>query len=223
MEYFISYSIRVLLVYFFTYICARALSKKAIAQMTAYEFAGMMILANVAAEPIVDKVVIKSVYGSGLLIFFMFLTSRLALFNKLTPIMEHTPLVLINKGKLEMKNLKHLGLSLNQFMGLLRQQGYDKIDKLDIVIMEPQGNISIFPKAENKPIELKDINIKPLKSDFSIPLIMDGKIIKTNLKHVNKTEEWLKTELVNQGIVDYKREIAMVEMDASSNIIVFKK
>lgn len=223
MEYFISYSIRVLLVYFFTYICARALSKKAIAQMTAYEFAGMMILANVAAEPIVDKVVIKSVYGSGLLIFFMFLTSRLALFNRLTPIMEHTPLVLINKGKLEMKNLKHLGLSLNQFMGLLRQQGYDKIDKLDIVIMEPQGNISIFPKAENKPIELKDINIKPLKSDFSIPLIMDGKIIKTNLKHVNKTEEWLKTELVNQGIVDYKREIAMVEMDASSNIIVFRK
>lgn len=223
MEYFISYSIRVLLVYFFTYICARALSKKAIAQMTAYEFAGMMILANVAAEPIVDKVVIKSVYGSGLLIFFMFLTSRLALFNKLTPIMEHTPLVLINKGKLEMKNLKHLGLSLNQFMGLLRQQGYDKIDKLDIVIMEPQGNISIFPKAENKPIELKDINVKPLKSDFSIPLIMDGKIIKTNLKHVNKTEEWLKTELVNQGIVDYKREIAMVEMDASSNIIVFRK
>ncbi len=223
MEYFISYSIRVLLVYFFTYICARALSKKAIAQMTAYEFAGMMILANVAAEPIVDKVVIKSVYGSGLLIFFMFLTSRLALFNRLTPIMEHTPLVLINKGKLEMKNLKHLGLSLNQFMGLLRQQGYDKIEKLDIVIMEPQGNISIFPKAENKPIELKDINIKPLKSDFSIPLIMDGKIIKTNLKHVNKTEEWLKTELVNQGIVDYKREIAMVEMDASSNIIVFRK
>lgn len=223
MEYFISYSIRVLLVYFFTYTCARALSKKAIAQMTAYEFAGMMILANVAAEPIVDKVVIKSVYGSGLLIFFMFLTSRLALFNKLTPIMEHTPLVLINKGKLEMKNLKYLGLSLNQFMGLLRQQGYDKIDKLDIVIMEPQGNISIFPKAENKPIELKDINIKPLKSDFSIPLIMDGKIIKTNLKHVNKTEEWLKTELVNQGIVDYKREIAMVEMDASSNIIVFRK
>ncbi|SHJ98343.1 Uncharacterized membrane protein YcaP, DUF421 family [Clostridium amylolyticum] len=209
--------------YFFTYTCARALSKKAIAQMTAYEFAGMMILANVAAEPIVDKVVIKSVYGSGLLIFFMFLTSRLALFNKLTPIMEHTPLVLINKGKLEMKNLKYLGLSLNQFMGLLRQQGYDKIDKLDIVIMEPQGNISIFPKAENKPIELKDINIKPLKSDFSIPLIMDGKIIKTNLKHVNKTEEWLKTELVNQGIVDYKREIAMVEMDASSNIIVFRK
>lgn len=223
MEYFISYSIRVLLVYFFTYTCARALSKKAIAQMTAYEFAGMMILANVAAEPIVDKVVIKSVYGSGLLIFFMFLTSRLALFNKLTPIMEYTPLVLINKGKLEMKNLKYLGLSLNQFMGLLRQQGYDKIDKLDIVIMEPQGNISIFPKAENKPIELKDINIKPLKSDFSIPLIMDGKIIKTNLKHVNKTEEWLKTELVNQGIVDYKREIAMVEMDASSNIIVFRK
>lgn len=223
MEYFISYTIRVVLVYFFTHLCARSLSKKAIAQMTAYEFAGLMILGNVAAEPIVDKVVIKSVYGSGLLILFMFLTSRLALFNKLTPLMEHTPVVIINKGKLEMKNLKYLGLSLNQFMGLLRQQGYDKIDNLDIVIMEPQGNLSIFPKAENKPVELKDINIKPSKSDFSIPLIMDGKIIQTNLKHVNKTEEWLRKELKNQGIVDYKREIAMVEMNSSSNIIVFKK
>lgn len=35
--------------------------------MTAYEVAGIIILANVDAEPLVDKVTVKSIYGTGLL------------------------------------------------------------------------------------------------------------------------------------------------------------
>ena len=56
----LSYTVRVLLVYFFTYLSTRMMAKKAVAEMTAYEMAGLMVLANVAAEPLVDKVVIKS-------------------------------------------------------------------------------------------------------------------------------------------------------------------
>lgn len=50
----LTYSARVFLVYFFTYLSTRILTKKAIAEMTAYEMAGLMVLANVAAEPLVD-------------------------------------------------------------------------------------------------------------------------------------------------------------------------
>lgn len=80
----LSYSVRVFLVYFFTYLATRIMTTKAIAEMTAYEVAGLMILANVAAEPLVDKVVIKSVYGVGLLVLLIIIASRLAIINKLT-------------------------------------------------------------------------------------------------------------------------------------------
>lgn len=223
MEYFFVYTVRVILVYIFTYFCTRTLTKKAMAQMTAYEIAGIMILANVAAEPLVDKIVIKSVYGSGLIILLMLVTSRLSIINKLTPILEHTPLIIIKNGKLCTENLKYMGLSLNQLEGLIRQQGYDSMLDIDIAIMEPQGNLSIFPKGENKPVRLKDLNIKPPKKEFTIPIIMDGDIIYSNIKHINRNEEWLIKELKRQGIKSYKEEIALAELTFQGKLNIIKK
>ncbi|KAJ49807.1 uncharacterized membrane protein YcaP (DUF421 family) [Clostridium tetanomorphum] len=220
---FLTFTIRVILVFYFTYLCTRGLTKKAMAQMTAYEVAGLMILANVAAEPLVDKVTIKSVYGAGLLVILMIISTRLAFKNALTPILEHTPTVIINKGNLNMKALKSTGLSLNQLEGLIRQQGYDKISDLDTVIMEPQGNISVFPKSENRPVTLKDLNIKTYEQGITIPLIMDGDILYTNLKHIKRTKDWLLQELNKQGILDYKKEVGIAELDTSWQLSVLKK
>lgn len=223
MSDFFVFSIRVIIVFYFTYLCTRSLTKKAMAQMTAYEVAGLMILANVAAEPLVDKVTVKSVYGAGLLVVLMVVTTRLALKNKLTPILEHTPTIIISKGKLDMKALNSLGLSLNELEGLIRQQGYDKISDLDTVIMEPQGNISVFPKSENKPVTLKDLNIRESTEGITIPLIMDGDILYNNLKHIQKTKDWLLRELNKQGISDYKSQVGVAELDTNWQVIVLKK
>jgi uncharacterized membrane protein YcaP (DUF421 family) len=223
MNDFLTFSLRVIIVFYFTYLCTRALTKKAMAQMTAYELAGIMILANVAAEPLVDKVTVKSVYGAGLLVILMFISSRLALRNKLTPILEHTPTIIVNKGKLDMMALNNLGLSLNQLEGLIRQQGYDKTSDLDTVVMEPQGNISVFPKAENKPVTLKDMNIKTYTQGITIPLIMDGNIIYSNLKHIQRTKDWLLQELNKQGISDYKSDVGIAELDTNWKLNVLKK
>lgn len=223
MKDFIAYSIRVVVVYIFTYLCTRALTKKAMAQMTAYEIAGLMILANVAAEPIVDKVTTKSVYGAGFLVLLIILSARLALRNKLTPIMEHTPTYIMQNGKLDIKVLSKMELSLNQLEGLLRQQGYDKISDLDTIIMEPQGNISVFPKPENKPVTLKDLKINAENHGLTVPLIMDGGIIEQNLKHIRKSKEWLSQELEKQGIYDYKKDVAIAEVDSSFQVIILKK
>lgn len=219
----VSFSIRVVIVFYFTYLCTRSLTKKAMAQMTAYEIAGIMILANVAAEPLVDKVTVKSVYGTGLLVVLMALSTRMALKNKFNHIMEHGPSIIMDKGKLDMKALCALGISLNQLEGLLRQQGYDKMSDLDTIIMEPQGNISAFPKAENKPVTLKDLNIVDNTQGITIPLIMDGDILYTNIKHIKKTKEWLIEELNKQGIYDYKNEVGIAELDSQWKLIVLKK
>lgn len=219
----LSYSVRVLIVYFFTYLCTRAMSKKALAEMTAYEIATIMILANVAAEPLVDKVVVKSVYGSGVLVILMVLTSRLALVNKLTPALEHTATVLIRNGEIDMDALKKVSISLNQLQGLLREKGYDNVAEVNTAILEPQGTISVFPKAENAPVTLKDLNIKVQKEQLTLPLVMDGSIIMANLKHIKKDEAWLINEIHKQGIKDIWNDVALAELDSAWNLSVFKK
>lgn len=219
----LTYSARVFLVYFFTFLSTRIMTKKAIAEMTAYEIAGLMVLANVVAEPLVDKVVIKSVYGAGLLVVLMLIVARLALFNKLTPFFEHTATIVVENGQIDMKALKKLSLSLNQLEGLLRQHGYDKVSDIQTAVFEPQGNISVFPKAENNPVTLKDLNIASSNKTLTLPIIQDGGIIQSNLKHINKDESWLLSELKKQGIQDYKKQVALAELDPSWNIIILKK
>lgn len=223
MSTIISYSVRIILVYFFTYLATRVMTKKAIAEMTAYEIACLMILANVAAEPLVDKVVIKSVYGVGVLVVLMIITARLALINKLTPILEHTATIIIENGKIDIKAMRSLSLTLSQLEGLLREQGYDKVSNIQTAIFEPQGMISVFPKAENRPITLKDLKIKATNEPITLPLILDGGIIYGNLKHINKDEMWLKCELEKQGVKNYEEEVAVAELDPTWQIIVLKK
>lgn len=217
------YSGRIILVYLFTYLVTRILTKKAIAEMTSYEVAGLMILANVAAEPLVDKVVVKSIYGSGFLVLLMVLISKLSIVNKFTDILEHTPTIVINKGKINMKDLKSLGLSLNQLLGLIRQQGYDKISDIEMAILEPQGNISVFAKAINKPVTINDLKISVPNKPISMPLILDGKIIQENLEYLERTEVWLVSELKKQGIENYGQQVAVAEIDSTWNLVVFRK
>lgn len=219
----LSYSVRVFLVYTFTYLATRMMTKKAIAEMTAYEIAGLMILSNVAAEPLVDKVVIKSVYGVGFLILLMFITARLAIINKFTAFFEHTATRVVENGEIDMKALKRLSLSLNQLEGLLRQQGYDKVSDIQTAVFEPQGELSVFPKAENKPVTLKDLNIQSQDQRITLPLILDGGILNENLRHIGKDQTWLLEELRKQGFSNYESEVAIAELDPSWNLIVLKK
>lgn len=219
----LTYSVRVLFVYIFTYLATRIMTKKAIAEMTAYEMTALMVIANVAAEPLVDKVVIKSIYGTGLLVILMILIARLALVNKFTAILEHTATIIIKNGQIDMKALKRLSLSINQLEGLLRQQGYDKVSDIQTAIFEPQGEISVFPKSENKTITLKDMNISSNNKGITMPLIIDGKIVMENLKHIGKEEDWLLNELNKQGIDNYKNEIVLVELDSSWNLVILRK
>jgi uncharacterized membrane protein YcaP (DUF421 family) len=219
----LTYSARIFIVYFFTFLSTRIMTKKAIAEMTAYEIAGLMVISNVAAEPLVDKVVIKSVYGVGMLIVLMLITGRLALINKLTPIFEHTATIVIENGQINMLALKRLHLTLNQLEGLLRQQGHDKVSDIQTAVFEAQGNLSVFPKAENTPVTLKDLNIASSNKQLTLPLILDGSIIESNLQHIHKNELWLLSELKKQGIQNYKKQVALAELDSSWNVVIVRK
>lgn len=198
------------------------LSKKAIAQMTAYEMAGVIVLTTVSAEPLVTKVTTKALFGTGLLIFLIVLTSKLTLVEKLTPILEHKPTVLVKDGQLDMSALKQMDLSLNQMKGLLRQKGYDKVSDVEYAMLEPQGQLSVIPKSQKRPVQPSDLNISTQYEGLTVPLIIDGVIIEKNLQHVNLNENWLRRELSNQGITDYKNEVNLAELDTSGNLLVSK-
>ncbi|RNC28585.1 MAG: hypothetical protein AWM53_01419 [Candidatus Dichloromethanomonas elyunquensis] len=217
------YALRAIVIYLFTYFAARILPGKAIAQMTVYELTGLFLISTVAAEPLVTKVTAKALVGIALILGMIILTSRLSLINRITPWFEHTPTIIINKGKIDYKALKGSFLSLNQLQGLLRQKGYDKISDIEYAILEPQGELSVFVKTQKRPVQVADLAIDAKEEGLTFPLIMDGQIIRGNLRHLNLSTEWLIQELAKQGITNYKNQVFLAEIDASSRLSVFHK
>ncbi len=154
----------------------------AFAQMTSYELAGIILLTTVGAEPLVTKVTTKVIFGMAVLVILMFLTARLALWQKLTPILEHTPSIVIKNGEIDQGMLKKVNYSLNQLKGLLREKGYDKISDVEYAIIEPQGKLSVIPKSQKRPLQPADLSIPTQYEGLTVPLILNGEIIEDNLQ-----------------------------------------
>jgi uncharacterized membrane protein YcaP (DUF421 family) len=93
------------------YFVSRVLTKKAVAQMSAYEIAGIMLMTTIAAEPLVTKSITKGIIGVIVIGILIYTTAKLAERNKLNKILEHSPTLLVEKGQLKKDALKTCDLS----------------------------------------------------------------------------------------------------------------
>lgn len=170
MENVLTYGVRVALIFFLTYFGARILTRKTVAQMTAYELAGVILLTTVAAEPLVTKVVTKALFGTGLLIALILFVSYLALNNRLKPILEYNPaaaekavgndlgeadlktpsqyegltLPLVIDKKIVEENLKHVNLTEEWLLRELKNKGVaDYKSQISMVALNNQGRLVI--------------------------------------------------------------------------------
>lgn len=218
----LAYISKGIIVFIFTYLFLRTISNKSMVHMASYEIAGFMIFSNVAAQPFLTESLPTTIIGLGVLIMLTVVLAKLSLINKLTPILEDVPTILINSGQIDMKSLRKTSLSLNEFLGLLRQQGYDSIRDIDYAILEPQGQLSVFSKPEKRPVTIKDMNLPKGVSGITVPLIVDGDIIYVNLNHVNYNKDRLIKELTNKGIKNIK-DVSLAELEPSGNLVIFKK
>ncbi|HSQ33508.1 MAG TPA: YetF domain-containing protein, partial [Peptostreptococcaceae bacterium] len=137
----LAYICKGVIVFIFTYLFLRTLSKKSMVHMAPYEIAGLMIFSNVASQPFLTESLTTTIIGLGVLIILTVVIAKLSLINKLTPILEDVPTIIISDGQIDMKALRKTDISLNELLGLLRQDGYDSIRDLDYVILEPQGQL----------------------------------------------------------------------------------
>ncbi|NEX60378.1 DUF421 domain-containing protein [Noviherbaspirillum galbum] len=59
---------------------------------------------------------------------------------------ESPPLLLVSEGRLHYRNMRKEFISEDELWTKLRQQGVDSLDKVKLVFMEPDGQISVIKK-----------------------------------------------------------------------------
>lgn len=131
-------------------------------------------------------------------------------------------IVLFEKGRLYRKNFARARLDVNEFLMQCRVNGYFDLSEIELAMLEPNGHISILPKAAHKPLTPQDMKIVPGQSCAPVCVIVDGKILPENLKASGKDARWLESQA---RLLGAKRigEIFLATVDDSNRLTVYLK
>ena len=102
-------------------------------------------------------------------------------------LVDGRPVMLISRGKIDVKAARKVGLSAHDLAFKLRMQGIYTVKDVKQAILEQDGQLIITSFGEENP---------------KYPLVTDGSIQQTTLEMIDKDEEWLLAELKAQGIED---------------------
>ena len=155
------------------------------------------------------------------LLFLQVLISFLSIKSeRLKNLFSGTPSVLINKGEINQGELKKLRITINDLMEQLRIGNCPSISDVEYAIMESNGDLSIIPKANKKPLTAEDMSIEKNRESMPVVLITDGILYKGNIITAGWTETQLKEALVSNGISNYK-DVFLAFCDEQSKLHIF--
>ncbi len=207
------------------FLITKMLGKKQVSQLSLFDYVIGISIGNFAAEMTINLETneINGILAVVLFGIFAYIISYLSMKSiVLRRFFMGTPTIVIEKGKILENNMKKIKLDVNELLEELRSQGYFSIGEVEYAIMEVSGDISVLPKSEYKPLTPLDMNIKTSKSSLECIAIIDGKIMKNNLKEIGKNEYWLKKELKRQKYDDIAK-ILLCTIDNNMKINVYER
>jgi uncharacterized membrane protein YcaP (DUF421 family) len=180
----------------------KILGKTQISQITAFDFISAIIVGELVGNALYDENVgimdiLITVLMWGFLIFLTeIITEKSQRWRKF---LEGEPSIVIQKGKIDYKQLKKNHLDINQLQHLLRSKDVFSIRECEYAILETDGTISVMKKQPYSNVTLEDLKISKKQQTLPVSLILDGMVIKDNLASIQKDESWLLNEIRQRG------------------------
>lgn len=103
--------------------------------------------------------------------------------KRIRDIFDGKPSVIINNGRINIKEMIRQRYNLDDLLSQLREQEYRSIGEVGYAILETSGKLSVFKK------DSKD------KKVFPLPIIIEGKVEYDSLKLLNKDINWLRKHM----------------------------
>jgi uncharacterized membrane protein YcaP (DUF421 family) len=218
--------LQAVLSYIILFILSKILGKKQIAQLEFSDYVIGISIGSIAAAMAVEPEIpaYHFVIAMGLFAAIDLLitkVSRKAVFLK--KLLKGKPLVIIENGKINYKNLKKSNLDLNELLSQCRINGYFYIYEIEYCIFESNGELSILTNSDSRDVTAKDFKLPQEKIELSKELIIDGKIIFKAISQVNKSRKWLMDTLKIKYETELKNILLASYEDSEKTIYVYYK
>ena len=207
------------------FLVTKMLGKKQVSQLSLFDYVVGISIGNFAAEMTInlESNELNGIWAVILFGVFAYLVSYLTMKSiMLRRFFMGTPTLIIKDGKILEKNLKKVKFDINDMLEEVRSAGYFDLSQVQCAVMEANGKLSILPKPEYRPLTPNDMNLKVNKENLCANIIIDGKIMHNNLKHMNKDEKWLDKELKVKGYSDISK-ILLATLDINEKVTIYER
>lgn len=216
---------RTAILYLTVLVLMRIMGKREVGQVSLFDLVVAIMIAEIAAIPLSDPS-IPIHHGIIPIIALVVLQIVLALTSLKSQaarrIIDGTPSIIIEKGRILEKELRRLRYNVDDMMGQMREQGIYNLEKVEYAMLESNGKLSVILKADKRPVQPSDLGIAPPYEGLPLPLVYDGKVQKQNLALAQKDVPWLEQTLArehNCGIAG----VLYAAYDPLGTLNVFKK
>lgn len=207
------------------FILTKLIGYRQMSQMSMFDYVNGITIGSIAAEMatsleenFVQPLVAMVVYALAAILLSWCSSKSM----KMRKIIEGKPLVLLDKGEIYLDSLRKAKIDVDEFLVQCRVNGYFDISKIETAVLEGNGKISFLPKSSDRPATPADLNLSPQQDFMTANVILDGNIMRENLRHTGNDEKWLINQIKGQG-ADKISDVLLATCDVNNQVTVFLK
>ena len=184
------------------FVASKMLGKKQVSELSIFDYVIGISIGNFAAE-VTLNLESKIINGALAVLLFGFIAYLVSIITLKSMTLRRffmlVTTIIIQNGKILKNNLRKNKIDINDMLEQCRTKGYFDVSQIEFAVLEVNGDLSILPKSQYRPLNPDDMNLKVAKEGLVANIIIDGKIMINNLKRIGKDDEWLLKQLKVKG------------------------
>ena len=167
----------------------RMMGKREVGELGIIDLIVSVLIAELAAMGIENykENIFIPIAAIFFMVIFQVVMAKVTIKNtKIRDLFEGKPSVIINRGKVNFKEMIKQRYNLDDLLTQLRSKSIRSIEEVDYAILENNGRLSVFTKGRS--------------NTYPLPLILDGEIDEDALRQLNKDINWLKKLIRKENV-----------------------
>lgn len=190
------------------FILTKLMGNRQMSQLSMFDYISSIAIGSIAGEMAVMSTdsIIKPLISMIIFSLFAILVSISTCKSIiLRRFFEGQAILLYQNGQIYEKNLLKAKLDVDELLSACRLSGYFDLEEVHTIFLETNGYMSVLPMASSRPAAPSDFKINATQKFPMANVIIDGRIMKDNLKSTGKNITWLEKQLAKKNINNISR------------------
>ena len=197
--------LRTLILYLIVVFGIRLMGKRQIGELQPSELVITIMISNIATLTIEqsDSPMFAGLLPILALMCFEVMTSYFCMKNKkLRRIISGKPIIIIQNGKIDQKEMQELRFSADDLMSQLRQNSIFRVQEVDFAVVETNGKLSVYQKYASRPVTPQTLSMPddPQQNAPPLTVVCEGAVLDDNLRRSGKDLNWVEKKAAAQKL-----------------------